>query len=333
MSLCTSEDARLAPRVKAHAAFQYGLCLLSGFGIEKNIDVGLDWIRHGAICGSRLAQAVAHGLHRAYGSEGMLEDESIRWLSTEATCFSEYAQRELELVADEATCAFVRGRQLFTAKYEVERRWAGFIEPTSSEKEFVPTFEYWVLPILAKNDPELLGRQLRFEDSETLDTMVALLSTRAAPEYPTLFYKVSMRWACCFSEFEMFRVLFEHGRDFLQPFQIHELTLLALIRGSASLSMFLLDHDSILASTSNYQDFPSKSSTRNPLFLLNNVADSEVGPLVRKIISLGFDVNGKSEVKEVERQAIYPYIKESSIWDRKSTTLRLKNLKPPPSWT
>ncbi|KAH6635245.1 hypothetical protein B0J18DRAFT_418308 [Chaetomium sp. MPI-SDFR-AT-0129] len=60
-------DPTCRPLIRAHAALELGICLLSGFGIDRDIDRGLECMRTAADAGSEKAQAVVSRLTRAYG--------------------------------------------------------------------------------------------------------------------------------------------------------------------------------------------------------------------------------------------------------------------------
>jgi hypothetical protein len=309
-SLAHSNDPELATRVKTYAVFQYGICLLAGFGVLQDIDNGLSWVRQSAIYGSRAAQAVVHGLYRAYNREHNLDKDQALWLIEETKSFSEYAQYELGIVSGAGVATNTRRRLLYAAKYEVDDPWTGMIVPLDdAEKEFFGFFNARLLSRLAVYSPQYLTRQLELRDEGSLEVLIPILSEEAPDEKPALFYRALMRWACCFAEMSTFDVIAEKGIGFIWRDELQEFLQLALLRGHAKMAVYFLEQEVMTArdeEMAGLEALGSQVPGRNPLFLLHHIPDDEVGPVVQKIVSLGFNINSKAKVVDVETQAVYP---------------------------
>lgn len=311
-SLAHSNDPQLVTRVKTYAVFQYGICLLAGFGVLRDIDNGLSWVRQSAMYGSRAAQAVVHGLYRAYNREHKFDKDQTQWLIEETKSFSEYAQHELGIVSGTGVATNTRRRHLYAAKFEIDDPWTGLIVVLDdAEREFFGFFNSRILSRLAVYSPQYLTRQLELRDEGSLEALIPLLSEEAPEEKPAQFYRALMRWACCFAEMPTFQVIADKGAGFIWRDELQEFMQLALLRGHAAMSMYFLDLEAMTAADEAMKGieasmYGGKAPGRNPLFLLHHIPDDEVGQLVQKIVSLGFNVNSKAKVIDVETQAVYP---------------------------
>ncbi|KAK4234673.1 hypothetical protein C8A03DRAFT_37545 [Achaetomium macrosporum] len=77
--------------IRAHAVLELAICRLSGFGVDRDVDKGLEWLRnadHGA-------QAVVRRLHRAYGRMYAESMAGIECLIRDARYGSYWAFEEL----------------------------------------------------------------------------------------------------------------------------------------------------------------------------------------------------------------------------------------------
>jgi TPR repeat protein len=76
--------------LRAHATLELGICILSGFGVDRDIDTGLEWVLAAANGGSPKARAVSRRLHRSYGRPYVEHEEDISWLIGEAMAGSHW---------------------------------------------------------------------------------------------------------------------------------------------------------------------------------------------------------------------------------------------------
>lgn len=277
----------------------------------RDLDNGLSWIRQSAVYGSRAAQAVVHGLYRAYNRDHNFDKDETQWLIEETKSFSEYAQYELAIVNGTGVATNTRRRHLYAAKYEIDDPWTGLIIPDDAEKEFFRFFNSRILSSLAVYTPQYLTRQLELRDEGSLEALIPLISEEAPDGKPALFYRALMRWACCFAEMPTFQAIADKGAGFIWRDELQEFLQLALLRGHAAMSMYFLETEAMTAADEDIKGieesmYGGKPPGRNPLFLLHHVPDDEVGQLVQKIVSLGFNINSKAKVVDIETQAVYP---------------------------
>jgi hypothetical protein len=80
-------DPGLPRALRALATLEYGMCILSGFGIDRDVDRGLEWVRSAAVAGSGQARAFAGRLsdHTAAATRPRsVKSRSTGWLKKRA---------------------------------------------------------------------------------------------------------------------------------------------------------------------------------------------------------------------------------------------------------
>lgn len=82
--------------LRAHAALQFGICVHFGFGVDKDIDIGLKWVGAAAEGGNRKARAIVRRLHRSYGHDYPKQECETGWLIRETAFGSYWALEELK---------------------------------------------------------------------------------------------------------------------------------------------------------------------------------------------------------------------------------------------
>ncbi|CAM1507225.1 Fc.00g068660.m01.CDS01 [Cosmosporella sp. VM-42] len=334
-ALATSTKPGLASPVAAHAAFEYGLCMLKGFGTSQDIERGLEWVQYGAHIGSPHARAVAHGLHRAYDRGPDLDSDPL-WLVKEATCLSDYTQRELEHLL-KSTGGHSQQRSMegvCDSDYESSRSWKEAMNSRNHERAFKAHCRLEIFPRLSLHHPTMLQRQLQLQDPESNGLLAPLLAETAPAEHTPMFFRAILRWLCCTSQLVtgLAEVLVTAAIPFLQQEDLDELFMLALQRGSASWSSFLLDVGArrYTRSDKEFLHPDSRPLAITPLFLLHHISNEEVGHLVLKIVSKGFNVNDRVPVALVDRHPYYPsgsraYMKKSFSERERFHTTHLKD--------
>ncbi|KAK4042836.1 hypothetical protein C8A01DRAFT_13575 [Parachaetomium inaequale] len=304
--------------LRAHATLELGICILSGFGVDQDIDIGLKWVLAAANGGCRKARAVARRLQRSYGRACVEHEDGISWLSGEAMARSHWAFEEL---AEQDPWL-----------YDQTLRDAVFYHPTAVVATYY--FKQVVKPRFNLSDPDVLREQLkrefgsmsanrelrppsphggflspprssgRFTDRrrsapvQQSEKYTAPGQSDAKPpitkpmQIRTLeFFNVAFRFVCCFGSVETLRVLLREQARLAPGLTLANYIPVALAVGQGEVALTLLETAAEV----------TQENSPHLLFQLHHLPAQQVEPVARAIINRGFDVNGKVDLHKDRR--------------------------------
>ncbi|KAK4146729.1 uncharacterized protein C8A04DRAFT_9528, partial [Dichotomopilus funicola] len=320
-------DPTCRPLIRAHAALELGICLLSGFGIDRDIDRGLECMRTAADAGSEKAQAVVSRLTRAYGrgySPSKYEDRYEKVLLVAAVeGYSFWAAEELKQ----------RDRDLFD---EILRK-AVLEYPESGFS--LGYFERVIKGRFDLSNPELLREQIGTEfdfilreEEQSRQRRTAAVSPRfqdqipedpwqASPAFPRIlvtehvpsspgthplpimgrtlspkeFLNDAIRWACCYGSVATLRVLLTEQARLVPGLFLAPYVSVALAAGRGDMALALLS-EAAGGNRETEQAAITKDTNPYLLFQLHHLPADQVAPVAEAIVAHGFDVNEQVDI-------------------------------------
>ncbi|KAF7534424.1 hypothetical protein G7054_g6204 [Neopestalotiopsis clavispora] len=254
--------------IRAHAVFQFSLCLLTGSGVPENRELGLSWFWSASMSGSRVARAVVQRLFNAYGEKLPEPALNSQWLAEETRNGSAWAMAEL------------------TVEDAHDHSVAQYNDKLRREAASMP-----VMKDLGLDHLDRLLCQLKAEYPVQSSTSALIDGIKIASESGPWFFGQLLTWACCSASAEAFSRLFQFWQmpptRYWSPDpaeQLYDYLVLALQAGRADIAHIIMDHR--LARQERLE-----KSRVNCLFFLLNIEDDQVDMIVQAITRLGGDPN------------------------------------------
>ncbi|AEO55203.1 hypothetical protein MYCTH_2298796 [Thermothelomyces thermophilus ATCC 42464] len=303
-----------------HATLQLGLCLLSGFGVDRDIHKGLELVFEAADKGNHRARAVIGRFLWSFGN--YTESTPVDWVIEQAMQYSYWAIEELGRAGQRFYSEAVKRAAFLAATaisrvgygpgYFVESRFDLF-DPNALEeqikKEFGPANGRAESP--APDGPTLEAPTRDSVNSPTRDTNSAdpypLQHEQTMPGQPNVledgqvademqlqpadFFDAAMRFVCCYGLLETLPVLLREQPRLAPDLGPETYIPLALAAGQGEVALALLGSENEI----------TKETNPYLLFQLHHLPPQQVGPVAGAIVSRGFDPNEKVELHRDSR--------------------------------